>query len=404
MPLVYRLSIAIVAVCALAVAGCSESQKPAHTQAAITVGVYQVKLEPYTVTTNLPGRTRAYTTSEVRPQVDGIIKKRLFKEGEHVDAGDVLYKIDPAHYQAAVEQAKAQLAQAKAAVKSAAPLAHRYQELAKIDAISKQDRDNAVAELAQNKANVATAKANLKSARIDLGYTQIKAPISGIIGASAVTAGALVTANQSEALATINRLDPIYVDIRESADQYLLLRQALASGALETDAENTAPVIVSPAAGIGVHLQGKLEFSGVEVDPDTGSIMLRALVPNPDHLLLPGMYVRARLTQGIDVNALLVPQQAVERNTASGPTALVVNDDDKVEKRQLTIAAATRNHRWRVTSGLKAGDRVIVQGSGKVKPGSKVKPVAVTIDAKGGVHEIAGKQAGTTPKHARAGS
>lgn len=399
MSLIQRLGIAMAAACALAAAGCSQPEKPSAPGPA-AVSVYQVTLQPYTVTETLPGRTRAFTASEVRPQVDGIIKKRLFKEGAHVDAGDVLYRIDPAHYQAALEQAKAQLAQARAAVKSAAPLAHRYSELAKIDAISKQERDDAIAKLAQDKANVGTAKANLKSAKINLGYTQITAPISGRIGASAVTAGALVTANQSDALTTINQLDPIYIDIRQSADQYLLLRHAIATGALQTDADNAAPVIVSPTAGGNMHLKGKLQFSGVEVDPGSGSILLRAVVPNPNHLLLPGMYVRAKLTQGVDVKSLLVPQQGVTRNTASGPTALVVDADNKVVRHKLTIASATEDHRWRVTSGLKAGDRVIVQGMGKVSPGDQVKPVPVTIDADGDVHEIKAKRPkATANKH-----
>lgn len=375
---------------ALLAVGCSNPQQPSRSSSPVEVGVYQIESRPYTVTETLPGRTRAYTVSEVRPQVDGIIKKRLFKEGDDVTAGEVLYQIDPAHYEAAVAQAKAKLEQAKAAVKSARPLAKRYTDLARIDAISKQDRDDAVAKLGQAKANVDLARANLKSAQIDLGYTRIKAPISGRIGASTVTAGALVTANQSDALATINRLDPIYINIRESADQYLLLQQAIATGILKTDDDNAAPVIIRPTASDSIHLVGKLEFSGVEVDPDTGSIMLRAIVPNPKHILLPGMYVRAKLTQGVDINSLLVPQQGVERNSASGATALVVDGNDKVERRQLTIAAATSDHRWRVTSGLADGDRVIVQGVDKVRPGDKVRPVEVTIDDDGEAHEVKG--------------
>ncbi|HET7315466.1 efflux RND transporter periplasmic adaptor subunit [Salinisphaera sp.] len=388
MSLVHRLSLSAAAALTLLVGACSQPAPPAP-PGPTEVGVYKVTPQPYTVTETLPGRTRAYRTSEVRPQVDGIIEKRLFTEGTHVAAGDALYQIDPARYQAAVAQAEAQLAQARAAVKSAAPLARRYQHLAEIDAISKQDRDNAVAQLAQDKADVASAEANLKSARINLGYTRIEAPISGQIGASTVTAGALVTANQSDALTTINQLDPIYVDIRQSADQYLRLRRAIATGALETDDDNTAPVMVSPSGGgANVHLKGKLAFSGVQVDPDTGSIMLRAIVPNPDHLLLPGMYVTAKLIQGIDMKSLLVPQQGVERNAAGEPIALVVDADNQVVQRKLTIAAAADNQRWRVTSGLSAGDRVIVQGTGKVGPGDAVDPVVVTIDDDGDVHAV----------------
>ncbi|MGB7755257.1 MAG: efflux RND transporter periplasmic adaptor subunit [Salinisphaera sp.] len=387
MSLVQRLSLPAAAALALLVGACSQS--PTATPPGPTeVGVYRVKPQPYTVTETLPGRTRAYMSSDVRPQVDGIIKKRLFTEGADVKAGDVLYQIDPARYQAAVSQARAQLQQAQAVVKSAAPLARRYQHLASIDAISKQDRDNAVAQLAQDRADVANARANLQTAEINLGYTRITAPISGRIGASAVTPGALVTANQTNALTTINQLDPIYIDIQQSVSQYLTLKQAVATGALQTDKDNAAPVVVSPEGGSGTVLTGKLEFSGVEVDSDTGAVLLRAIVPNPDHTLLPGMYVRATLTQGIDVKSILVPQQGVERDAAGRPTALVVGPNGKVVRRKLTIASATDDNRWRVTSGLAAGDRVIVQGTAKVNVGDKVRAVDVTIDKAGNVHEV----------------
>lgn len=380
-----RRLIAVLCIAA-AVAGCSKEQAT-PTSAPPHVGVYQVTSQAYTVTETLPGRTRAYMESEVRPQIDGIIKKRLFTEGADVTAGQVLYQIDPARYQAAYDSAQAELAQAKAAVKSAKPLAKRYTALAKIDAISKQDRDNALATLAQGRAQIATAKANLESARINLDYTAIKAPIDGRIGASAYTPGALVTANQSEALSTINQLDPIYVDIQQSVAQYLALKRAIESGQLSTDKDDAAPVKVTPEGGHAT-LDGKLEFSGVSVNPDTGSVMLRALVPNPGHTLLPGMYVRARLTQGIDVKSILVPQQAVSRDATGQPTALVVGPDDKVVQRQLTIASATDDNRWRLSAGLKPGDRVIVQGSDKTGIGQSVKPIQVTITADGAVHTV----------------
>ncbi|WP_353223024.1 efflux RND transporter periplasmic adaptor subunit [Salinisphaera hydrothermalis] len=386
MSLVHRLGLPAAAVIVLLLTACSQPQSAAP-KTLTTVGVYKVMPQPYTVTETLPGRTRAYMSSDVRPQVDGIIKKRLFTEGADVAAGDVLYQIDPARYEAAVSQANAQLQQAQAAVKSAAPLARRYQHLAAIDAISKQDRDNAVAQLAQDRADVANARANLQTARINLGYTRIKAPISGRIGASAVTPGALVTANQTNALTTINQLDPIYIDIQQSVSQYLTLKHAVATGALETDKNNAAPVTVSPE-GSDTTLKGKLEFSGAEVAPDTGAVMLRAIVPNPDHTLLPGMYVRATLTQGIDVKSILVPQQGVQRDAAGRPTALVVGADGKVARHKLKIASATDDNRWRVTAGLATGDRVIVQGTDKVNVGDKVKAVPVTIDADGHVHDL----------------
>ncbi|WP_423821946.1 efflux RND transporter periplasmic adaptor subunit [Salinisphaera sp. SPP-AMP-43] len=386
MSLAYRPGLLAIVAMVLLLAGCSESETTPE-RAPASVSVYQVSSQPYTVTETLPGRTRAYMTSDVRPQVDGIIQKRLFTEGAHVAAGDALYRIDASRYQAAVAQAKAQLQQAQAAVKSAEPLARRYQHLADIDAISKQDRDNAVADLAQDRADVANAKANLQTAQINLGYTQIKAPISGRIGASAVTPGALVTANQSDALTTINQLDPIYVDIQQSVSQYLTLKHAVATGELDTDSDNAAPVTVTPEGGHAT-LTGKLEFSSVTVESDTGTVMLRAIVPNPEHTLLPGMYVRARLTQGIDVKSILVPQQAVQRDASGEPTALLVDTDDKVTRHKLKIASATDDNRWRVTSGLSVGDRVIVEGTDKVSVGDRVDAVAVTLDANGDVREV----------------
>lgn len=368
------------------IAGCSSEQTP-PARPTPSVGVYTVQTQPYTVTETLPGRARAYMSSEVRPQIDGIIKKRLFTEGAEVKAGQVLYQIDASRYRAAYDSAKARLAQAKAAVESARPLAERYRALAKIDAISKQDRDNAVAALAQDQANVATARADLESARINRDFTRIKAPIKGRIGASTYTPGALVTANQTQAMATINQLDPIYIDIQQSVGQYLALKQAVDSGRLDTDNNDAAPVRVTPEGG-QTTLNGKLEFSGVSVNQDTGSVMLRAIVPNPNHTLLPGMYVRTTLTQGIDVKAILVPQQGVSRDASGQPTALVVDSDQTVRSRRLEIAASANDNRWRVRSGLKAGDQVIVQGSGKIQIGDTVNPTVVSIDADGNVQAV----------------
>jgi len=387
-----RLALALVAGLLLGTAGCSQEQ-PASAPAAPKVGVYVVQSQPYTVTATLPGRASAYMVSDVRPQIDGIIEKRLFTEGTEVKAGQVLYQIDARRYQAAYDSSKAELSQARAAVESARPLAERYEALARMDAISKQDRDNAVASLAQERANVATAQANLESARINLDFTRIKAPISGRIGASVYTPGALVTANQADALASINKLDPIFVDIQQSVAQYLTLKQAVDSGQLETDTDNAAPVQVTPE-GASTPMTGKLQFAGVSVNQDTGSVMLRAIVPNADHTLLPGMYVRTQLVQGIDVKSILLPQQAVSRDASGQPTALVVDANDKVVQHKLEIAGATDDNRWRVTSGLKIGDRVVVQGSEKAKVGQAVQPTQVDIAANGSVKTVPGPQSG----------
>lgn len=393
---------ASVVILALLAGGCSKSS-PQRAHGPASVGVYTLKVQPYTLTATLPGRTSAYMTSDVRPQVNGIIQKRLFKEGSDVKAGQVLYQIDPSRYRAAYDSAKAQLAQARAAVQSARPKAERYQALAKMDAVSSQDKDNAVAALAQNKAMVATDKANLESARIDLGYTQIKAPIAGRIGASAYTPGALVTANQSNALATIHQLDPIYVDIKQTSSQFLQLRNALRSGQLKTIGPNEARVMVSADGASNHTMTGKLEFAGVTVDQDTGTVNLRAIVPNPHEDLLPGMYVNAKLAQGIDVKAILVPQQAVTRDTTGQATCLVVGSDNKVALRNIVIAGAADGNRWRVTGGLAAGDRVIVQGTDKVNAGDTVKPVEVTLKANGNAQSISGDRK-TAPASAHSGN
>lgn len=379
--------------------GCSKSAPKAH-RGPVSVGVYAVQVKPYTLTTQLPGRTSAYLTSQVRPQVSGIIQKRLFREGSDVKAGQVLYQIDPATYQAAYDTAKAELAQARAVVQSARPLARRYKALSKMDAVSKQDLDNALATLAQDEATVQSDEAKLETARINLDYTRIKAPISGRIGASAYTPGALVTADQTDPLATINQLNPIYVDITQTSTQFLALRQALRSGQLKKVGDSEARVQVTAEGDGGPPMKGRLEFAGVTVDQGTGTVMLRAIVPNPNENLLPGMYVTARLVQGVDVKAILVPQQAVTRSASGQASCLVVGPDNKVTQRNLTIAGSVGDRFWRITSGLTAGDRVIVQGTDKVRTGQTVKPVAVVLNDNG--HFVTRSSKAIRPTPARA--
>lgn len=358
---------------ALALAACSG--KPAPQRPQTEVGVVTLKAERLPVDSELSGRTRAYQTSEVRPQVGGILRKRLFTEGADVKAGEVLYEIDPATYQAAYNSAKGSLAQAEAAVISARPKAERYRSLVALDAVSKQEGDDAVASLREAEAAVTAARASLQSARIDLDYTRIKAPISGRIGTSAYTPGALVTADQSSALATINQLDPIYVDVTQSSAQLLQLRRQLKSGALKA-VDGKAQVSIILEDGSTYAHQGTLEVVDAAVDETTGTVKLRAVVPNPEQELLPGMYVRAVLSMAVNEHAVLVPQQAVTRNGKGEATALVVDGDGKVAQRVLSTGQAVGD-RWVVEAGLEAGEKVIVEGSQKVRNGDTVRVAEV---------------------------
>ncbi|WP_281349751.1 efflux RND transporter periplasmic adaptor subunit [Propionivibrio limicola] len=343
------------------------------------VGVVTLAAQPLTLTTELSGRTSAYMVAQIRPQVGGIVQKRSFIEGAMVKAGDLLYQIDPASYQAAYASAKASVARAEATLNAARLKAQRQAELLAIEAISKQDHEDAQASLQQAEADLAAARAALETARINLEHTRITSPINGRIETSSVTPGALVTANQDTALTTVQQLDPIYVDIPQSSAEVLQLRQALASGKLKGAGDNEVRIQLQLEDGSTYTHEGKLQFSGVTVNTTTGAVTLRALVPNPERLLMPGMYVRARLEQATDPQALLVPQQGIGRDNAGRATALVVLPEGKVEQRSVTVAEAV-DHRWRVTSGLAAGDKVIVEGSAKVRPGQTVN--AVAADAK----------------------
>jgi len=340
------------------------------------VGVVAVQMQPVTLTTELPGRTSPFESSEVRPQVDGIITRRLFQEGETVHTGQTLYQIDPAPYAAAAANARAALVRAQANIASTAALAQRYGDLVKINAIARQDYENAVAAANQAKADVAAQKAALQSAEINLRRTAIKAPISGRIGASTFTVGALVTAAQTQPLTTIQRLDPIYVDINQSSVDVLRLRRQLLAGQVSRDG-GAARVGLTLEDGSDYGREGKFQFSDVTVAQDTGTVTLRAIFPNPQGLLLPGMYVRAHLVEGTQAQGILAPQQAVTRDEKGNPTVYVVGAGDKLEIRPLTTSRAIGSN-WLVTSGLKPGDRLVMDGTMMLQPGAAVKPVAWT--------------------------
>ncbi|WDS35126.1 efflux RND transporter periplasmic adaptor subunit [Pseudoxanthomonas sp.] len=358
-------------------AACSKSEAPAQPQA--TVGVQAVSTQRLAMDQTLPGRTVAYMTSDVRPQISGIIQKRLFTEGHEVKAGQVLYQIDPATYQAAYDAARGDLAQAEAAVQSARPKAQRYQNLVKLDAVSKQDGDDAIATLRQDEAAVLAAKATLQTAKINLDYTHITAPISGRIATSTYTPGALVTASQDTALTTIQQLDPIYVDVSQSSAQLLALRKQLDSGALKS-VDGKAQVSITLEDGSTYAHTGTLEFVGTSVDTGTGNVTLRAVIPNPDGLLLPGMYVNAVLPMAINDNAILVSQSAITRNTKGEAVAKLVGSDGKVVEQVVQTGLATKDQ-WVVTAGLKAGDRLIVDGGSKVNAGQVVTVASASSSA-----------------------
>ncbi|EBA4959773.1 multidrug efflux RND transporter periplasmic adaptor subunit AcrA [Salmonella enterica subsp. enterica serovar Teshie] len=364
----------------LALTGCDDKQDQQGGQLMPEVGVVTLKTEPLQITTELPGRTVAYRIAEVRPQVSGIILKRNFVEGSDIEAGVSLYQIDPATYQATYDSAKGDLAKAQAAANIAELTVKRYQKLLGTQYISKQEYDQALADAQQATAAVVAAKAAVETARINLAYTKVTSPISGRIGKSSVTEGALVQNGQASALATVQQLDPIYVDVTQSSNDFLRLKQELANGSLKQE-NGKAKVDLVTSDGIKFPQSGTLEFSDVTVDQSTGSITLRAIFPNPDHTLLPGMFVRARLQEGTKPTALLVPQQGVTRTPRGDATVLVVGADNKVETRQI-VASQAIGDKWLVTDGLKAGDRVVVSGLQKVRPGAQVKVQEITADNK----------------------
>lgn len=331
------------------------------------VTVHTVNNAPLSITTELPGRTSAFRVAEVRPQVSGIILKRNFVEGSDVEAGQSLYQIDPATYQAAYDSAKGDQTKAEAAAVIAHLTVKRYVPLLGTKYISQQDYDQAVATARQADADVMAAKAAVETARINLAYTKVTSPITGRIGKSSVTEGALVTNGQSDAMATVQQLDPIYVDVTQSSSDFMRLKQeSLQQGG---DAKSVQLLMEN---GQTYALKGSLQFTDVTVDESTGSITLRAIFPNPQHVLLPGMFVRTRIDEGVNPNAMLVPQQGVTRTPRGDATVLLVNDKNQVETRSV-VAAQAIGDQWLITSGLKAGDKVIVSGLQKVRPGATVK-------------------------------
>jgi len=360
----------------LILAGCGSGSgqpggpPPTPEVATVTIEPRQVEL-----TTELPGRTSAYLVAEIRPQVNGIIKKRLFKEGSDVKAGQLLYQIDPAPFQVALDSAKASLGKAQANLPSIRLKAERYKELLADKGVSRQDYDDAAAAMEQAQAEVAYWKSAVEAARINLGYTRVTAPISGRIGKSSVTDGALVTAYQAMALATIQQLDPIYVDVTQSSAELLRLKRHLEAGRLSADGEKARKVRLLLEDGTPYPLEGTLQFRDITVDPATGSFTLRIVVPNPNHLLLPGMFVRAVVQEGIAEQAILVPQQGVSRTPKGEPIALIVDEAGTVQQRLLSLNRALGDQ-WLVSSGLIPGDRVIVEGFLNIRPGAKVKAVA----------------------------
>ena len=367
---------AVVLTAGLMISGCGKPAASARPpMGPPEVGVVVVQPQRVALTTELSGRTSAFLVAEVRPQVGGIIQKRLFTEGSDVRAGEVLYQIDPAGYQAAHASARAALGKAEAGLTPVRLKAERFKQLVAINAVSKQDFDEAAAAVKSAEAEVEAAKANLETARINLAYTRVTAPIAGRIGRSAVTTGSLVTASQQMPLATIQKLDTVYVDVTQSSAEMLRMKQALASGQLKSGGASQAKVKLILEDGSLYPLDGVLKFSDVTVDESTGSVTLRTVFPNPKQLLLPGMYVRAVLQEGVSEQAIVVPQQAVSRDPAGNATAMVVGAGDKVEPRILKTARAI-DDKWLVSEGLQAGDRLIVEGLQKAKPGSEVKVVA----------------------------
>lgn len=362
--------------------GCGPKAPAGPTEAPpAEVGVITVNMGSATMVSDLPGRTSAYRKAEVRPQVSGIIQKRLFTEGSEVKAGTQLYQIDPSTYEAALASAEADLSRAQANFTTAKARNNRVQSLGASKVISQQDLDDSVAALAQAQSGVEIAKASVESARINLKYTKVLAPIGGVIGKSSVTEGALVSAGQSQVLATIQQLDPIYVDVSQSADEMLNLRRQIMSGKVSAPGEAKVKLVLND--GSQYAQEGRLQFSEVGVSESTGTVVLRALFPNPDKLLLPGMFVRTQLQEGVRDKAILVPQIGVTRDRAGDATVLVVNKESKVELRSIKTSR-TIGDKWLVEEGLAVGEQVIVEGLQKVKPGAQVKAIPAQIAKKAG--------------------
>ncbi|MCE3251066.1 MAG: efflux transporter periplasmic adaptor subunit [Cellvibrio sp.] len=377
----YRAVVAV-GIMGLVLSACGSKTSPdAAAPAPVEVGVVTLSAADVPLQTELPGRTSAYRKAEVRPQVSGIIQKRLFEEGLEIKAGTALYQIDPATYEAAVASAKAELARANATLAAAQAKETRYKNLVAIKAISQQDYDDALATLGQAKAGVSVAQAAVESASINLRYTRVLAPIDGVISKSSVTEGALVNAGQTEVLANILQLDPIYVDVSQSAEELLQVRRQMKSGAVA--ASETARVRLILGDGTLYEHEGQLQFAEVGVNESTGTVNLRAQFPNPDRLLLPGMFVRTQIEEGVRTNALLAPQRGISRDRTGSATAMVVNAEGIAELRQIKVGRALGDQ-WLVLDGLALGDQLIVEGLQKVKPGAPVKAIPAATAVKAG--------------------
>lgn len=366
----------------VALTGCDQAadSQQASAPQVVPVGVITLKSQALTLKKELPGRISAFQIAQIRPQVSGIVQSRLFTEGAQVKKGQSLYQIDPATFEADLAASEAAVARAEASIASTKSKASRYSELLKIKAVSQQDFDEADAAQKQAQAELLTAKAQLKTAQINLDYSHVSSPISGQISKSNVTVGALVSANQTTALATVTQLDPIYVDLTQSSNELTQLKKAISSGALSVDSQAQTEVELQMEDGSTYPLKGTLQFSEVTVDPSTGSVTLRAKFPNPDKLLLPGMYARAAVVEGVKQDAILVPQRGVSRNTKGEPTAMVVSKENTVESRVLKVDR-TIGSNWLVTDGLSDGDQVIVEGLQKIRPGAPVNPSEVSPSA-----------------------
>lgn len=362
--------------------GCGKNP-PSAPPAVPEVATVKVTTGPVALTTELPGRTSAYRVAEIRPQVNGLIQKRLFTEGSHVTAGQVLYQIDPAPFQAVLDNAKAAVAKAEANLAAARSRAERLKELLPEKAVSQQEYDDAAAALKQTEADIEYWKATVQTARINLGYTRITAPLSGRIGKSNVTEGALVTAQQPAPLSIVQQLDPVYVDAPQSATELLRWKRSPEGGRADQGGANQKKVKLFLGDGSAYPLTGTLQFRDVTVDPTTGTVILRIVFPNPKGVLLPGMFVRAVVQEGIMEQAILIPQQAVSRDPKGNPFALIVDAEGKVRQRMLVLDRAIGD-KWLVSSGLASGDRVIAEGMQRARPGASVKEVPFAAMGKEG--------------------
>jgi membrane fusion protein (multidrug efflux system) len=368
------LALAMVLSVGLSSGGCGGQKQSPPPPGVPEVAVVTVRPEPVELITELPGRTSAYRVAEIRPQVNGLIQKRLFREGSDVNAAQVLYQIDPAPYQSALTNAEAALSRAEANLPAIRSRMERYKDLISDKAVSQQDYDDVAAAVKQAEAEVESWKAAVETARINLAYTRVTAPIFGRIGRSAVTEGALATAHQPLALATIQQLDPIYVDVPQSTAELLRLKVRLKAGHLDRSGKEQKKVRLLLEDGTTYPEEGTLEFQDVTVDPTTGSVILRAVFPNPQGVLLPGMFARAVVKEGVNRQAILIPQQSVSRDRKGDPSVLIVDAGGTVQPRMIEIDRAIGD-KWLVSSGLSAGDRVIVEGLQRARPGASVKIV-----------------------------